>query len=615
MLLVDPDGRIAHANQLAESLFGYGTGELVGHALGVVIPERFRPVHAAHISRFADAPEKRPMRTRGDLHAVRKNGDEFPCQVGLSVVDDGDRRVFMAVVQDTSPRTQAAEALRSSEERYRVLFQSTPLPTFVFDRASLRYLTVNDAALREYGYSLDEFRSMKLGDMRPQEDLSRMFEAVERLDNPGVHPLGVWRHTKRDGSIIDVEVHAHLLEFEGRRAVLSVARDVTEARRLEEQLRQAQKMEAVGRLAGGVVHDFNNMLSVVLSYAGMLGDRALDEDARRELDEVVHAAERASALTRQLLAFSRKQVITPRRIELNSVVDDMSRMLRRIIGEHIELQTGLSQKPAVVYADPSQVEQILLNLAVNARDAMPAGGTLRVETSRVEFDAGEVYEHVGLQPGPHVLLVVRDNGVGMDAHTRNHIFEPFFSTKNRNEGTGLGLSTVYAIVQQCGGHIEVDSESGRGAVFRVYLPRVVGEASHRPSVTPGAGASLGGTETILLVEDEPPVRRAARSILRRRGYTVLEAQDGHDALEVATTHDGPIHLLLTDMVMPNMDGQELVRRLLDARSEVRALLMSGYAGDFLSSSGELASGVEFLQKPFTADLLARRVRDVLDARL
>ncbi len=615
MLLVDTDGRIAHANQLAESLFGYRTGELAGQALGVVIPERFRPVHAAHISGFADAPGTRPMMTRGDLHAVRKNGDEFPCQVGLSVVDDGDRRAFMAVVQDTSARTQAAEALRSSEERYRVLFQSTPLPTFVFDRDTLHYLTVNDAALREYGYSLDEFRSMKLGDMRPPDDLPRMFEAVERIDNPGVHPLGVWRHKKRDGSLIEVEVHAHSLEFEGRRAILSVARDVTEERRLEEQLRQAQKMEAVGRLAGGVAHDFNNMLSVVLSYAGILGDRVLDEDARRDLDEVVHAAERASALTRQLLAFSRQQVIAPRRIDLNGVVDNMSRMLRRIIGEHIELQTRLSHESAVVYGDPSQIEQILLNLAVNARDAMPAGGSLRVETSRVELDAGQVYEHVDAQPGPHVLLVVCDNGVGMDAHTRSHIFEPFFSTKSRNEGTGLGLSTVYGIVRQCGGHIEVDSESGRGAAFRVYLPRVVGEAASRPPVVPRAASALAGTETILLVEDELPVRRAARSILRRRGYKVLEAQDGHEALEIATTHEGPIHLLLTDMVMPNMDGQELVRRVLGSRSEVRALLMSGYAGDFLSSSGELASGVEFLQKPFTADLLARRVRDVLDARL
>lgn len=615
VLLVDTEGNIVHANGLADTMFGYAMGDLVGQPLDVVIPEQVRARHAAHVSRYQAAPATRLMTTRGELSAVRKNGEQFPCEVGLSMLDEDGTRRFMAVVQDTSERRRAAEALRSSEERYRLLFQSTPLPTFVFDRDTLRYLTVNDAAVREYGYSVDEFREMTLGDMRPAEDRPRMLEAVERISDPGVHSLGVWRHRKRDGTVIDVEVHAHALEFEGRRAILSVARDLTEERRLEQQLRQAQKMEAVGRLAGGVAHDFNNMLSVVLSYAGMLGDHELDEGAKDDLQEVIHAAERASALTRQLLAFSRQQVIAPRRLDLNGIVVNMNRMLQRIIGEDIELETELSVKPAVVFADPSQVEQILLNLAVNARDAMPRGGRLRVRTALVEVDADDIYEHVGAHPGPHVRLEVSDNGVGMDEETHGHIFEPFFSTKGRNEGTGLGLSTVYGIVQQCDGHIEVQSEPGRGTAFAVLLPCVEGGPVRRPSVVPGADSSCGGRETILLVEDEPPVRRAARSILRRRGYTVLEARDGTEALQVAASHEGPIHLLLTDMVMPKMDGQELVRRLADSRGEVRVLLMSGYAGDFMSSSGELAAGVEFLQKPFTADLLAERVREVLDAQL
>ncbi len=612
VLLVDTDGAIVHANRLAEDLFGYAAGGLTGQPLDVLVPERFHMSHAGHVKRFADAPAARGMTKRAELSAVRKNGEQFPCQIGLSVLEDASTRLFMAVVQDTSARKKAAEALQSSEERYRLLFQATPLPTFVFDRDTLRYLMVNDAAVRQYGYSLEEFREMTLDDIRPPEDVPRMHDSLGRISNPGVHPMGVWRHKKRDGTIIDVEVHAHALEFEGRRAILSVARDVTEERRLEEQLRQAQKMEAVGRLAGGVAHDFNNMLSVVLSYAGMLGDHALDEDARADLEEVVHAAERASALTRQLLAFSRQQVSAPRTIDLNDAVDSMSRMLRRIIGEHIVLETRLSDTPAVVFADPSQIEQILLNLAVNARDAMPTGGRLRVETTIVEIDAGEIFDRMGAHPGPHVQLEVSDTGIGMDAETRSHVFEPFFSTKSRNEGTGLGLSTVYGIVQQCGGHIEIQSEPGHGTAFRVYLPRVDKPVLSQ-TIAPRADGSLAGSETILLVEDEPPVRRAARSILRRRGYTVLEAKDGAEALSLAANHEGPIHLLLTDMVMPEMDGQELVRQLVSSRREVRVLLMSGYAGDFLSSTSELSTGVEFLQKPFTAELLARRVREALDA--
>ncbi len=439
-----------------------------------------------------------------------------------------------------------------------------------------------------------------------------MIATLTRARGSPTSDFGRWRHRKKDGTRIEVQIFSHSLRFASHDARLTIVKDVTEERRLEGQLRQAQKMEAVGQLAGGIAHDFNNMLSVVLSYVGLMRDRGLDDEGAEDLGEIEQAAQRAAALTRQLLAFSRQQVIEPRAVELNVVIADVQKMLRRLIGEPIRLVIELADGLHDVFADRSQLEQLLLNLVVNARDAMPKGGTLRIETSNVDLDREWAERHTGAVPGPHVCLRVEDTGVGMDAATMAHIFEPFFSTKRDNGGTGLGLATAYGIVRQSGGHIVVASASGKGACFSIFLPRyeqAVKLAAIRSTVPPRSG---GGDESILLVEDEAPVRRAARSILRRRGYTVIEAANGEEALVLAAQNPH-VALVVTDVIMPGMNGRELSIRLKDVLPQARVLYMSGYTADRVLEHGITEGELAFLRKPFNADGLAHKVREVLDA--
>ena len=395
--------------------------------------------------------------------------------------------------------------------------------------------------------------------------------------------------------------------------VIVVVRDLTAVRALEAQLRHAQKMEAVGRLAGGVAHDFNNLLTVITGRSQLLLLKLPPESPlRRDVELVEETAHRASALTRQLLAFSRKQMVQPRVVDLNEVVRGMETMLSRLIGEDVTLATRLDPTAGCVRADPAQLEQMIVNLAVNARDAMPLGGRLTLETGFVRLDEGFAREHVGLRAGPHVRLVVRDTGVGMDGLIKAHLFEPFFTTKGPGKGTGLGLATVYGIVTQSGGAIRVDSEPGQGAVFTIDLPRVDAPADLRGD--PGIPAAAPhGSETVLLVEDEPEVRGLARDILHQQGYTVLEAADGDEALRIGREHGGPIHLLVTDVVMPQMGGRELADHLRAGRHETKVLYVSGYTDDAILHQGVSETGMAFLPKPFTASALAHKVREVLDA--
>ncbi len=386
-------------------------------------------------------------------------------------------------------------------------------------------------------------------------------------------------------------------------------------RQSEEQLRQAQKMEAVGRLAGGVAHDFNNLLMVMRGYGELLLNQLdANDPLRRNAEEIQKAAERATALTQQLLAFSRKQVLQPKVLDLNAVVTEVEKMLRRLIGEDIELTAVLDLALGRVKADPGQIEQIILNLAVNARDAMPQGGRLTLKTANVTLDQAYVRQHLGATPGPYVLLAVSDTGVGMDAETRSHIFEPFFTTKGAGKGTGLGLSTVYGIVKQSGGTIWVESAPGRGTTFEIYLP-LVEEATANGELHPALPPPTpGGTETILVVEDEMSVRKLAAEFLGSNGYRVLEAQDGAEALQVCEEHRAPIHLLLTDVVMPGMSGRELAVRLVGARPEMKVIYVSGYTDDAIVQHGVREEGTVFLQKPFSLDALARTVREALDSK-
>jgi PAS domain S-box-containing protein len=514
---------------------------------------------------------------------------------------------------EVAERQRADEALHASEERYRLLFENNPQPMWVFDEKTLAFLAVNAAACRHYGYSGEEFLGMAIRDIRPAEDVASLVEHLEKeKDLRGLQDSGVWRHRKKDGTVIEVEIASHPVVFDGHEAQLVLAVDVTERRLLEKQFRQSQKMEAVGQLAGGVAHDFNNLLTAILGYADLLASRpAMDRAAMGEIEEIRKAGERAAGLTRQLLAFSRRQVMEPVVLRVNDLVENLEKMLRRLIGEDLDLVTRLDPSVSNVRADPGQLEQVIMNLAINARDAMPRGGKLTIETSDADLDEAYAQRHAPVQPGRYVMIAVNDTGDGMDAATQARIFEPFFTTKEKEKGTGLGLSTVYGIVKQSGGYIWVYSELGKGTTFKVYLPRVEDVAAvrqPRPVLE-----SRVGTETLLLVEDDQPVRKLSRKILERAGYNVLEAESGRKALELTRHSNGGIPLVVTDLVMPDMSGTELAAELAGRHPEIRVLFMSGYTDDAVVRHGLLAAGRAFIQKPFTPDALTRKVREILDA--
>ena len=507
-------------------------------------------------------------------------------------------------------RKRTEEQLHESERKYRLLFETNPEPMFVYDFETLRILAVNEAAVTRYGYSETEFLDLTIRDIRPPGEQMRLEAELANRPDAGAPRTGV-RHRAKDGTLFDVDLVARPLEFAGRRARLVLARDVTAHRQLEEQLRQSQKMEAVGQLAGGIAHDFNNLLTAILGSTQLLLHATPPGDSRREdAEEIRNAGLRAAELTRQLLAFSRRQVLAPRVLELNAVVANMEKMLRRLIGEDIELVISLDPAAGAVNADPGQLEQVLLNLVVNARDAMPSGGRVAVETARVTLADELVERRHRLPPGDYVRLTVADSGLGMDETTQAHLFEPFFTTKEVGKGTGLGLATVYGIVKQSGGYIWVYSEPGRGTTVKVYLPRVAGGAEAMPAPEPQA--LRGGQETVLLVEDSAPVRALARRSLEAWGYTVVDAADGPAAVALATEHAGGIDLLVTDVVMPGMSGRELAELLGPARPSMKVLYTSGYTDDAMVRQGVLNAGVAFLQKPFVPETLARKVRAVLD---
>jgi PAS domain S-box-containing protein len=451
------------------------------------------------------------------------------------------------------------------------------------------------------------------------EAFARAPEVVDLLMRTLATRVGTARASvtleRRDGRAVPAEVTtAPLRGGQGNAlGVVAVVRDLTAERQLEDQLRQAQKMEAVGRLAGGVAHDFNNLLTVISGRVQLLEIQlAPDDPTHRHITLIGNAADRATAVTRQLLAFSRKQLLQLEVIDLNAIVASLKTMLRHLIGEDVALVTILTSAPACIKADRGQLEQVLMNLAVNARDAMPQGGRLTIETKNVELDGVFAREHIGVQPGSHVLLTVSDTGVGIDPDTKAHLFEPFFTTKAPGKGTGLGLATVYGIVTQSGGCISVESERGRGATFRIYLPQVAAPAGP-PEAGPSRPQPAQGSETVLLVEDEEAVRSLVGEILQMHGYTVLEARHPGEALLLAERHPDPIHLLVTDVVMPQMGGHELAERLQSARPELRVIYMSGYPDDASVLRGVVETGSIFLPKPFTPDALAQRVREILDA--
>jgi PAS domain S-box-containing protein len=547
--------------------------------------------------------------------AVRSTGQQSaPAPVAIPVrgakevrrLGDDVNALISSVNRELLERRKATDALGRSEATYRLLFERHPAPMWVFDQETFRFIAVNQAAISSYGYTRAEFLSKTVDEIRPVEDRAAL---IESMSDPLRGPVnsGTWRHLKKDGTVIDAMISSDLIEFEGRPARLVLAQDVTEQRQLEEQLRQSQKMEAIGNLAGGIAHDFNNILMVIRAGCALLLAPLHDEDIHDDLQQIDEAAQRAAGLTSQLLAFSRQQVLRPEVTNPNVVVEEMLVLLNRIIGEDIEIIRELEPEPQSILVDPGQLGQVILNLAVNAREAMGSGGLLTISTRNVTVDETYSSTHVDVTPGSYVLMQFTDTGVGMDELTRSRAFDPFFTSKE--SGTGLGLATVYGIVKQSGGHVWLYSEPGMGTTFKLFFPSTTQAAA--VAKTPSPVDSLEGSETILLVEDEDVLRRLISTSLRSYGYTVLEASSGVQALELAKAHSEPIQLLLTDVVMPGMNGSELALQLLAERPKTAVLFTSGYPSDMISRNGVADANADYIEKPYALTDLARLIRELL----
>jgi two-component system cell cycle sensor histidine kinase/response regulator CckA len=773
MLMIDAGGSISLVNPQAERLFGYTEGELIGLPIEVLLPERFRDQHVRHRRTYLASAQARTMGAGRELYAKRKDGSEFPVEVGLNPVETCEGSFVLSAIVDITQRQRHAERLlenarltqltaevgvalnqsgtlrdvlqscamslvenleaafarvwtlnasenvlelqasagiythlngtharvpvgkfkigRIAEERQphltndvlndprvsdpdwarrekMVAFAGYPLvvedrlvgviglfarhtlsqstletmgaianqiatgierkrteerlqftqftidhvatPVFWTDERG-RFFHVNDAACELTGYTFQELLKLSVSDIDSHILKAGWGLVWNELQQRGV--LAMESEIRRkDGKLIPINVNSNLLKLEDRKYSCTFIQNIADRRRLEEQLRQSQKMEAVGQLAGGVAHNFNNLLTVITGYSEIVLESLPPNDPLCEMvEEIQKAAHRSSSLTRQLLAFSRKQVLAPKVLDLNEVVRDTEKMLRRVIGEDVQLTTKLHSRLAAVKADPGQLEQVLLNLAVNARDAMPQGGVLTIETNNVELDVEYLRARGSTRDGLHVMLAVTDSGFGMNAEVKRHIFEPFFTTKEQGKGTGLGLAVVHGVVKQSGGHVEVYSEPGIGTSFKIYLPSVnqtvraeqgAGGASHVPL----------GVETVLIVEDEDGVRNLSRTALIKYGYAVLVASSPGEAVQVSKMHGGAIDLLLTDVVMPQMNGRRLADLLRSERPEMKVVYMSGYTDDAVVQQGVLEAGVHFLHKPFSPAALGVKVREVLD---
>jgi PAS domain S-box-containing protein len=739
-VVAEAEGRVVFANPAAMEMFGWSRDEdWAGRSLvDLAAPEYRETLAAIFAAPAAAAPPRRQV-----VVGLKADGSRFEMEITPAPMTFQGKTATQAILRDITERRRAEEALRESEERYRLLFENNPQPMWVYDNETLAFLAVNDSACQHYGYTRAEFLAMTLRDIRPSEDVPVLLQNLKG-DEQKFRRGGVWRHRRKDGTLMEVEIASHALQFLGRPAQLVLATDVTERRRAEEDLRQSeqkyrdifdfatvgiyqsrqdgslitvnaplaemlgydspedlmrrnldeiyadpadrttliggyepegkghrlelrwkkkdgkpiwleldtrtvrnadgstryfegfvhditdrrkseeekrrlqeqlvqsQKMEAVGQLAGGIAHDFNNLLTAITGYSELLLGELPPEDLRRShAEEIRKAGERAASLTQQLLAFSRRQVLEPKILDVNTVVSDIERMLRRLIGEHIELKTRKEPDLWRVRADPGQIEQAILNLVINARDAMPRGGTLAIDTVNQTIDESFASAHVPTLPGDYVVVAVSDTGIGIPDEVKARLFEPFFTTKERGKGTGLGLSTTYGIIKQSGGYLWCESEVGRGTTFRVFLPRV-----DEPVTQPEARAIQPpihpGDETVLLVEDEPEVRSLVQRILKTQGYTVVTAANPDEALAVAREFKGTIQVMVTDVVMPGMSGLQLAERLLPTRPNMRVLFVSGYTHESIGHQGVLDPGTAFLQKPFTPNALARKVREVLE---
>jgi PAS domain S-box-containing protein len=608
----DLQGRYLMINKAGAQILERSVGEVIGKGdrsffsaeTAERIIERDRKVMQAGVSQTFEEDAEAGGMTRTFLSTKGPYRDGRGNVVGL-----------VGISLDITERNRAAEALAQSEERFRTVFHGSPIGISVIDMTG-NVFALNAACRKMLGIGPAEPVTIEIFDelTHPENrepDAKRYAELVSgRRDQDRIEK----RHILRDKREVWADLHLFLMrDRQGKpQFMIGMALDITERKMLEDQLRRAQRMETIGTLAGGVAHDFNNLLTVIKGYSDVIMERAKGkEELLGPVEHIGRAAEHAASLTRQLLAFSRQQVLQPKVFNLNELVTNVDKMLRRLIGENIEMFTVTALDLGAVKADPGQMESVIMNLVVNARDAMPNGGRLTLETANAELDDAYVQQHFGARAGSYVMLGVSDTGMGMDSETKSHIFEPFFTTKELGKGTGLGLSTVYGIVKQSEGYIWVYSEPGQGATFKIYLPRVQGRAEVAARRTPPTAASLGN-ETILLVEDDVQVRELTRTVLESRGYQVLAAEESLKVPEICRKYAGPIHLLLTDVVMPGLGGSELAVEIAKQRPGIKVLFMSGYTDNVLIQSGGLGNDSFFLQKPFTPSSLARKVREILD---
>ena len=624
VVAVDQTGTIVQVNSQAQELFGYDRDELMGHKIEMLVPDRYRRQHQHHRQNFAEAPKTRRMGADLDLYGRRRNGSEFPVEISLSPVSTDKGTFVLSAIRDISDRKRIAEELRrANEELHRKtaeqLGEYRATLASIIDSSEDAILSKdlngiitswNRGAEHIYGYTHEEAIGKHISLLTPSDRTGEIPEILGKIGRGETVDHHESVRVTKDGRQLNVSISVSPLRDTTDKIVGAsvIARDITAQKRSEGQLRQAQKMEAIGRLAGGVAHDFNNILGIINACTEFLRDR-IDHAAEPSLyvENIKKASDRGRALTKQLLAFSRTSAIQPRVLDLNERLRDISKLLRPLLGDDVEILIVPRSPSAVVEADPGQLDQIVVNLAVNARDAMPRGGKFILETGSVKLDEDFAEQHQAMTAGKYILLTVSDTGTGMDETTISRIFEPFFTTKEIGKGTGLGLATVYGIVKQSAGHILAYSEPGHGTTFKIYLPSAehkigIGSDAEVETVSPKRRAA-----TILLVEDDEIMRSLTRQLLQEHGYTVVEADDGKSALEWAESHPNPFDLLLTDVVMRRMSGPELVERLHASRPDLKVVYMSGYTGELIAEREMVKRGITLLEKPFTRTALLNTI--------
>ena len=607
--ILGPEGDHVYANSAFARMMGF---ENAGAMLGKPWREIYDAQDVGLLEDDVRESLKQSGKWSGQVSLRRQDDKRIPLEMTLTAIPQGG---VVCVARDISERLTAERARSETEAKYKMFVEQVAAVSYIAEVGLHgEWLYVSPQVEAIFGYPQEEWLAGSENWIRfvPAED-HPLIEAAEENCSQGKRFQAEYRLTRKDGRVIWVSDTAVVVPgSESHPLMEGIIVDITERRLLENQLQQARRMEAVGRLAGGVAHDFNNLLTIIKGYVELALNRCVGQtELQGNIQHIADASERAVTLVRQLLAFSRKQVLKPKLLDLNTIVLNMDKLLRRLMSENIEMKTQVGKNIGAVKADPSQIEQVILNLIVNARDAMPEGGKLLIETSNVELNSKFAPDQA-VVPGTYVMLSVTDTGVGMSADTLAHIFEPFYTTKESNRGTGLGLSTVYGIVKQSGGHVSVYSEQGKGTTFKVYLPQVEDPLHPAPTAQAPDSASGKGNETILLVEDEPAVRELTRMVLSERGYAVLEAQNAEDAVRLAMKHAAGIHLLLTDVVMPGMSGHDLAKQLTAQHPNLRVLYMSGYTYNVFAETGTLEDGLSFLQKPFTPKALTQKVREALD---